>query len=226
MSIEHNASERLRLALAELSTALNRLDEALALYRLASNALDGWWLIDEHIAEVLHLTGKTQEARKLYEDIVARTGNPEFMDALAAIEREAGRADAAKKLTQQARAIYEKRLAAFPEAAAGHALDHFLQDAADAKMALTLAQQNFATRSYGESAIALAKAWMLNGKADRAVPLIEAQLTKGWDSAEAYWILAEALTQSGEKQKAEQAKAEALRRNPHSEKMYAYMPVR
>ena len=31
MSIEHNASERLRLALAELSTALNRLDEALAL---------------------------------------------------------------------------------------------------------------------------------------------------------------------------------------------------
>ena len=203
-----------------------RLDEALALYRLASDALDGWWLIDEHIAEVLHLTGKTQEARKLYEDIVARTGNPEFMDALAAIERDAGRADAAKKLTQQARAIYEKRLAAFPEAAAGHALDHFLQDAADAKMALTLAQQNFATRSYGESAIALAKAWMLNGKADRAVPLIEAQLTKGWDTAEAYWILAEALTQSGEKQKAEQAKAEALRRNPHSEKMYAYMPVR
>ena len=203
-----------------------RLDEALALYRLASNALDGWWLIDEHIAEVLHLTGKTQEARKLYEDIVARTGNPEFMDALAAIERDAGRADAAKKLTQQARAIYEKRLAAFPEAAAGHALDHFLQDAADAKMALTLAQQNFATRSYGESAIALAKAWMLNGKADRAVPLIEAQLTKGWDTAEAYWILAEALTQSGEKQKAEQAKAEALRRNPHSEKMYAYMPMR
>ena len=72
-----------------------RLDEALALYRLASDALDGWWLIDEHIAEVLHLTGKTQEARMLYEDIVARTGNPEFMDALAAIEREAGRADAA-----------------------------------------------------------------------------------------------------------------------------------
>lgn len=31
MSIEHNASERLRLALAELSTALDRLGEALAL---------------------------------------------------------------------------------------------------------------------------------------------------------------------------------------------------
>ena len=31
MSIKHNASERLRLALAELSTALDRLDEALAL---------------------------------------------------------------------------------------------------------------------------------------------------------------------------------------------------
>ena len=205
-----------------------RLDEALALYWLASDALGGWWLIDEHIAEVLHLSGKTQEARKMYEDIVARTGNPEFMDALAAIERELGHADAAKRLTQQARAIYEKWLAAFPEAAAGHALEHFLQDAADAKYALTLAQKNFDTRPYGESDITLAKAWMLNGKADRAVPLIEAQLANGWDTAEAYWVLGEAMAQSGVPQgaqKAQQAKAEALRRNPRSEKMYAYAPL-
>ena len=33
-----------------------RFDEALALYRLASDSLDGWWLIDEHIAEVLYLS--------------------------------------------------------------------------------------------------------------------------------------------------------------------------
>ena len=69
---------------------------------------------------------------------------------------------------------------------------------------------------------------MLNGKADRAVPLIEAQLANGWDTAEAYWVLGEAMAQSGVPQgaqKAQQAKAEALRRNPRSEKMYAYAPL-
>ncbi|MEQ1517931.1 MAG: hypothetical protein ABL931_15740, partial [Usitatibacteraceae bacterium] len=199
-----------------------RFDEALAMYRLASDALDGWWLIDEHIAEVLHLSGKTAEAKSLYESIVARTGNPEFMDALAAIEHELGNKDSAKTLTQKARAIYEKRLIAFPEAAAGHALDHFLQDPADAKLALSLAQKNFETRPYGESAIALAKAWMLSGKPERAVPIIEAELAKGWDTAEAYWILGEARQRRGQREPAEQAKEQARRRNPQSEKMYAY----
>lgn len=201
-----------------------RFDEALAMYRLASDALDGWWLIDEHIAEVLLLSGKSQQARQLYENIIERTGNPEFMDALAAIEREAGREENAKKLTLKARAIYEQRLLAFPEAAAGHALDHFLQDHADAKFALVLAQKNFETRPYGESAIALAKAWMLAGKPERAVPLMEAQLADGWDTAQIQWVLGEALRNLGQLKRAEYARAEALRRNPHSEKMYAYAP--
>ena len=201
-----------------------RFDEALAMYRLAADALDGWWLIDEHIAEVLLLSGKTQEAKRLYESIVARTGNPEFMDALAAIEHQGGNHDNAKKLLQRAREIYEQRLIAFPEAAAGHALDHFLQDEADAKLALALAQKNFATRPYGEAAIALAKAWMLTDKPDRAAPLIEAQLAGGWDTPEAYWLLGQARQKLGQQQRADQAKAEALRRNPHAEKMYAYAP--
>ena len=197
-----------------------RLDEALAMYRLASDALDGWWLIDEHIAEVLLLSGKTTEAKRLYQSVIERTGAPEFMDALAAIERQEGNRDNANKLTMKARAIYEQRLIAFPEAAAGHALDHYLHSQADAKLALSLAQKNFDTRSYGEAAIALSKAWMLSGKPDRAVPLIETQLANGWDTAEAYWILGEARQKMGQQQDADQAKAAALRRNPYSEQMY------
>ena len=201
-----------------------RFDEALAMYRLATDALDGWWLIEEHIAEVLLLSGKTQEAKQLYEKIIERTGNPEFMDALAAIERTEGKVENAKKLRQRARAIYEQRLTGFPEAAAGHALDHFLQDTATAAKTLALAEKNFDTRPYGESAIALAKAWILSGKPERAASLIEAQLAKGWDTPQVYWMLAESLRKLGHQQRADHAKAEALRRNPHSEKMYAYAP--
>ena len=197
-----------------------RLDEALALYRLAADALDGWWLIDEHIAEVLLLNGKQADAKRLYESVVDRTGAPEFMDALAMIERQQGNRDNALKLQTKARALYEQRLIVFPEAAAGHALDHFLQNSTDSVLALSLAQKNFDARPYGEAAVALARAWMLAGKADRAVPLIERQLKNGWDTAEAYWVLAGARHTLGQQALAEQAKAAALQRNPHSAQMY------
>ncbi len=201
-----------------------RLEEALAMYRLGSDALAGWWLMDEHIAEALQLSGNAPEAKRIYVSVVERTRAPEFMDALAAIERQEGNGDKAGKLLQQSRALYEQRLAAFPEAAAGHALDHFLQDPSDAKRALALAQKNFEARPYGESAVAWAKAWLLAGKPERAAALIEAQLAQGWDTAEAHWILGEGRRKMGRHAGADQARAEALRRNPLSEKMYAFSP--
>lgn len=201
-----------------------RLDEALAMYRLGSDALEGWWLLDEHIAEALLLDGKTEEAKRIYESVVERTGAPEYLDALAAIELQEGNGDKAKQLKLKARALYEQRLVTFPEAAAGHALDHFLQEPADAKRALALAQTNFNTRPYGESAVALARAWMLAGKPELAAAVIETQLSSGWDTAEAYWILGVARHKLGQQQRADQATSEALRRNPQSAKMYAFAP--
>lgn len=197
-----------------------RFDEALAMYRLAAEALPGWWLIDEHIAEIKRLSGDTRSAKTLYESVIRKTGSPEYMDALAAIEFNEGNHEGARKLRQQARLIYEERLARFPEAAAGHALAHFLQDAGNPQRALALAQMNFNTRPYGDAAIALARAWLLNGKPKRAISLLEGQLSSGWDTAELYWILAEAWKNLGQQQRAAQAKSEALRRNPESERMY------
>ena len=199
-----------------------RFDEALAMYRLAEDALDGWWLVDEHIAEVHLLNGNIAEAKRIYESVIERTGGPEYMDALAKIEQQLGNADRAGKLTAQARSIYTERLRAFPEAAAGHALDHFLKSQADAVQALALAQKNYQTRAFGESAIALAKAWIMSGKPERAKPLIEAQLASGWDTAESWWILSEVQLQLSGDAQAARARAEALRRNPHSEKMYGF----
>lgn len=194
------------------------------MYKLATDELPGWWLIDEHIAEIKSLTGDKEAAKTLYESVIRRTGSPEYMDALATIEFNEGNREGARKLTQQARAVYEERLARFPEAAAGHALTHFLQDAGNPQRALSLAQMNFNTRPYGDAAIALARAWLLNGQANRAVSLLQHQLSSGWDTAELYWVLGEALTNLGQQQQADQAKSEARRRNPESETMYSLKP--
>jgi len=198
-----------------------RLDEALAMYRLASDELPGWWLIDEHVAEALAFEGQRDEARRIYKDVIERTGAPEFLDALAAIESHDGHVAEARVLRERARALYESRMASFPEAAAGHALAHYLRDPADAKFALELAQRNYATRPGGEAAVELAKAWLLAGHPERAIPLLEAELAKGWDTAESWWVLSEALRRAGRGDRALAARSNALQRNPLSEQMYA-----
>ena len=45
------------------------------------------------------LQGKTDEALARYTDIIARTDNPEFMDAVAGIHRAAGRTEADRART-------------------------------------------------------------------------------------------------------------------------------
>ena len=210
----------LKLQRGLLALDRGRFDEALAMYRAASDALPGWWLIDEHIAEVKRLSGDAAGAKSIYESVIARTGSPEFMDALASIKGGEGLRDDAIALRQRARAIYDARLRQFPEAAAGHALDHFLQERSDPATALALAQRNFATRPYGDAAIALARAWMQNGEPGRAATLLESQIARGWDTAEIHWVLGEAQADSGRSEVARQSHAAALARNPASAAMY------
>lgn len=210
----------LRLQRGLVALDRGRFDEALALYRQASDELPGWWLVDEHIAEVLALTGDKAAARSLYAKVVERTGAPEFLDALADLEAEAGESASAARRRGEARALYEKRLADHPEAAAGHALDHFLGDPADAPRALALARANHEARPFGESSIALAQAWLGAGQPAKAAALLEAELAKGWDTPELHWVLASARERSGRAKAAQESRAAALARNPEAARLY------
>ncbi|MEM6928617.1 MAG: hypothetical protein AAF602_16895, partial [Myxococcota bacterium] len=121
----------------------DRLDEALEHYLAADRALPGWWLVHEHVAEIFVLSGRERAAEAIYRDVVRATGAPEFQDALADLvgpESAEGRS-----LREAARATWDERLAAHPEAAGGHAIDHFLA-AGDDPRALALAEANVAAR--------------------------------------------------------------------------------
>lgn len=214
----------LKLQRGLLALDRGRFDEALAMYLAASDALPGWWLVDEHIAEVKQLRGDTAGAEALYVSVVERTGSPEFMDALAEIRSDQKRDDEAQVLRARARTIYEARLAQFPEATAGHALDHFLGDSASRATALRLAEANYTGRPNGDAAVALARAQMQNGRHEDAAALLGKHIAKGWDTAEIHWVLAEALDQAGRGDAALRARAAALARNPASATMYAGAP--
>lgn len=199
-----------------------RYAEARALFSLADERMPGYWLNQEHLAEVGRLMGDTAGAKAVYEKVVKETGAPEYLDALAVIDAEAGDTATARTLLDRAEAIYEARARRFPEAIAGHALDHYLKARPQPAKALSLADANFRNRPYGDAAIGLAKAYLLNHRPREAAKLLEQQLAQGWDTPEAWWILALAAKASGDMSRANAAALEANRRNPHSATQYAF----
>lgn len=197
-----------------------RYEEARALFALADQRLPGYWLNEEHLGEAAELMGDTPRAKAIYEEVVRKTGLPEYLDALGSIEAQAGNSEIARKHLARAEAIYAQRAKRFPEAIAGHALEHYLDAAPDPAKALTLARANFENRPYGDAAIALAKAQLLDKRPAEAASLLEQQIAQGWDTAEAYWILSLAAKASGNVLRADTAAREAIRRNPQSATQY------
>ncbi|HET6582047.1 MAG TPA: hypothetical protein VFG69_01345, partial [Nannocystaceae bacterium] len=156
------AEERQTAAWLELQRGLldlerDRLDEAAAHYRAAAARFSGWWLVDEHLAEIDAKQGKRDSAIAAYRELVVRTGNPEFMDALAELLI----TDTPQEATQwraRARAEYERRLARFPAATYGHALEHFLAAPDGAAKSLELARANQRVRPGPDADALLARA--------------------------------------------------------------------
>lgn len=165
-----------------------RLEEALAHYQDAASAFPGHWLIDEHIAEACASLGATDEAKALYEDLVERTGNPEFMDALASLYRDEGRDVQARDLGRRARAAYEAQLLVAPSAAYAHALSHFLEDPApeSRQRTLALARANHVLRPGGIEAVQLAQALFVSRSVDAAREVIDGVLASSFVHAELF----------------------------------------
>ena len=148
------------------------LDEARAHYEAASQRYDGWYLIDEHIAELDALQGRTDVAIAAYRDLVSRTDNPEFMAALASSLQDAGRHDDAAHWVGRAQHSFDGLVDAFPAAAGGHALDFYL-DHGEPSRALELARRNVAARPYAPAQLKLASAVLKSGDANGAARLLD-----------------------------------------------------
>ncbi len=190
-----------------------RLNDAMSHFRKADALFPGRWLIEEHIAEVLNLQGKVAKSEALYRDIVRRTGHPEFIDALAGIAEARGEKAQAKRLYARSSAIWTKRLAQFPEATYGHAIDHCIAKA-DWPCALQLARRNHDARPYGEAKVALARALLGNAKPAKARAMIEQVLASQWRTPDVHAVAAEVYQANGMAEKAAAHRRRARAMNP------------
>jgi tetratricopeptide (TPR) repeat protein len=156
-----------------------RYREALEHYKRANRAYSGYWLIEEHTAEVMNLLGKTTEAATLYRNIIEKTHNPEFISALAAIVRSSDAA-AAGSLYQQADELFEKRYQLFPEAAAGHFVKYLLLREGNDPRLLAYAERNHAVRPNAEAKFLLLQAYQKTDNESAARDLMRKILQTPW----------------------------------------------
>ncbi len=214
----------LKLQRGELAWQRGRLDEALALYRLAADAMPGWWLVDEHVAEILRLQGDAAGAQQLLQQLAARDGRPEHMDMLAQLLREGPDPTAARPWITRAQAIHRSRLQVFPEAAAGHAREHFMQFGSPAE-ALALARQDATARPSGHAQVALAAALLRAGQAAEAAALIRRVDASGWNTAQLHAVSAQVHAALGQNAQADTRRAQAMAINPYAMRLHQVPPA-
>lgn len=192
-----------------------RWDEALAHYQAARETFSGWWLVDEHIAEIHALRGDLTRAEIAYRAVVERTESPELMDALADVLIARGEEEEAATWRSRAEAAFEAQLELLPEAAYGHALDHFLAYG-DAARALELAEANHALRPGGEATVKLAQALLRSDRLADAQARIEEALASAYETAELHATAAEIYRATGDAAAAAEQEAAARAIDPHS----------
>ena len=205
----------LELQRGALELQRGALDRASKDFTHADRIFPGYWLAQAHCAQMLALAGKRQEAISRFEAIAARNEVPEVMDALAALYRAQGDYAHSKLWSDRAGAIWETRLRQIPEAAWGHAVEHFLAFGEPAR-ALDLAQRDYAARPYAASAIALGWAYLANNRPADALRVIEPVQASPWVSADQHIVAAQAHAMLGQSDAADAEQQKALAINPRS----------
>jgi len=83
-----------------------RCEAASAHYERADRAYSGYWLVDDHKAELLGAEGKCADAARLYEGVVERVPRPEFQQALGELYELLGQGERAESWNQRALDAY------------------------------------------------------------------------------------------------------------------------
>ena len=165
-------SDGRRLAWLELQRAVIDLDaglleESRQHLDKADAYMPGWWLVEEHRAEVYALQGDRENSRRLYRRVLEQTDDPAFEVALAELVEP----DERVALLQHAREEIERRLEDYPTATAGHAVSFFIDVAPDPERAVRIAEADALRRPGGTAKINLARAYLAVGRAEDALRL-------------------------------------------------------
>ncbi len=196
--------------------------DALAHYQQADKAYSGYWLVKEHLAELLGAQGNYHDAAKLYEEVVAKVPRPEFQQALCELYL---------LLDQPEKAHYwqERALTAYLDSANQgevhyyhHLADFFADVVEDGPEAVKWARKDIQLRNNFATQSALAWALYRAGEIGEAVARVNEALSSGVSEAHTFFQAGTIHRAAGDNVKAERYLHQALEINPHHQSFHVH----
>lgn len=200
---------------ATIAYAVGDWDTAGHWIAAANKLFPGFWLGEAMAAQDLALRGKADEAARRYAELAQRTNAPEVMDALAHLLRLEGRGAESRGWANRAGAVWNRRLAALPEAAVAHVVEHELA-VGNPRRALALARGDAVARPHGATLALLARAQFLAGDAAGALASADKAIDGGWRSSTLLLVKADALDALGRGSEAGRVRDKARALNPRA----------
>lgn len=192
-----------------------RAQEARAHYDRAGRAYSGYWMVEEHTAELLGAAGEYDAAAELYRRVLERAPRPEFMQALGELYDTAGDGERAEEW-------YGRALAAYLESAGRgevcyyhHLVDFYSDVRRDGAEAVRWAEKDLELRENFSTQSALAWALYRAGRFSEARAWVDRALASGARDSHLFSQAAAIYRQTGGNGEVENFERLADEINPH-----------
>jgi tetratricopeptide (TPR) repeat protein len=191
-----------------------RHDEARVHYQRGDAAYPGYWLVAEHIAEVLGAEGRYAEAAANFERVVSTTDRPDLAQAIGELYELAGQTEPAADWKERALRAYLQSARQGEVHYYHHLADYYSDVAEDGSEAVKWAYKDLQLRENFATQAALAWALYRDGRFDEAIRWIERALTSGIVEARLYFWAGDIYRASGDGMRAREFRERGLNLNP------------
>ena len=162
-------------------------EDALDHYNRASRAYSGYWLVDDHMAELLGAQRRFAEAIELYEQVVARVPRPELQQALGELYLLDGKPEEAELWNEKALFGYLKSAERGDVHYYHHLTDFYADVREDGAEAVKWAQKDIELRDNFSTQAALAWSLYRAGDYAQALARINQALSSGVNDAHMFY---------------------------------------
>lgn len=197
-----------------LDFAHGRYPEAQSHYQRADRAYPGYWLIDEHIAELLAAKGQYAEAIALLERVASAVHRPELEQAIGELYQLTGQNDRAGERLQKALAAYLESARLGEVHYWHHLADYYADVAEDGEQAVAWALKDLQLRENFSTQAALAWAYYRAGRYGEARDWIDRALASGAATAHLFRQAGRIYLAAGREAEARQFQDRAVTLNP------------
>jgi tetratricopeptide (TPR) repeat protein len=197
-----------------LDFALGQHGEARLHYRRADAAYPGYWLVEEHIAELLGAEGRYEEAAAIFERVVSTIDRPDLDQAIGELYELAGQSRPAAHWKERALSAYLQSTRRGEVHYYHHLVDYYTDVVEDGSEAIKWAHKDLRLRENFATQAALAWSLYRDGQFGNAVRWIDRALASGVVDARLYSWAGDIYSATGNEVEGRELRRRAITRNP------------